>query len=121
MNYEDFVRKANRGPAGDDIQFYLDGMAEEHGEVFGVIKRMRRGDFGQDVQKSILKCGLKETLLKYSECRKKLILEIGDHHYYETKFLQKLGLTWDGIEFANISKLEKRIKNDTIVGKGDNR
>ncbi len=42
-NYEKFVRD-NSFSVSDDIQFYLDGMNEEYGEISGVIKRMRRGD-----------------------------------------------------------------------------
>ena len=121
MNYEDFVMDANRGPAGDDIQFYLDGMNEESGEINGVIKRMRRGDYGEKVQKSILDYGLRTTLYQFDKCREDLVLEIGDRHYYETKFLQKLGLNWDNIESLNIIKLKERMKKGTIVGKGDNR
>ena len=35
------------------FQFYLDGMSEESGEISGVLKRVRRGDYGTMAQEMI--------------------------------------------------------------------
>ena len=119
--YEEFVLASCRNPDNDRIQLYLDGMNEEHGEISGAIKRMRRGDFGYKVRMDIAINGLERTLNDVSDdpllqdmiemCRDAIIREIGDHHWYMTRFLQKLGLTWDVIEKANMEKINERDNN----------
>jgi len=105
-----------------DLQFYLDGMSEEHGELFGVFKRMRRGDYGE-FTKSLFKKKkqLGEILNIDYDALEDVVKEIGDRHWYETRFLQELGLSWEYIEKSNQDKLEKRKETKTLMGHGDNR
>jgi len=105
-----------------DLQFYLDGMSEEHGELFGVFKRMRRGDYGVWT-KQAFKDGLplKKILDFNSEALRDVKKELGDHHWYETRFIQELGYDWKHIEDVNMSKLDKRVETGTLMGKGDDR
>ena len=124
--YEKFVETSDSKPM--DVQFYLDGMNEEHGEISGVIKRMRRGDYnkldlkyGLTVSGYLTKFGLKETLDLFDKCMEDLVKEIGDHHWYQTRFNQTLGLSWNDIESLNVKKLKKRIKQNRIIGKGSYR
>ena len=120
--YENFCRKYDKGNM--DAQFYLDGIAEEHGEIFGVIKRVRRGDYDvfyrpEDYKPSafIKKYGIEKTVAKYYKIEHDLTLEIGDHHWYLTRLLQKLSLSWELVEDKNMEKLETRLDNDEIIGR----
>ncbi len=128
--YENFIKTTDlKVNADDDIQFYLDGMSEEHGEIYGVIKRMRRGDYDKmgieyaDVKVSVylIEHGLKPTLNKFPDCMYDLVKEIGDHHWYETRFLQVLELSWKSVDDVNMSKLKRRVTQGQIIGKGSDR
>lgn len=128
--YENFIKTTDlKVDASDDIQFYLDGMNEEHGEIYGVIKRMRRGDYDEmgmtcaDVKVStyLIQHGLKSTLHRFPDCMYDLVKEIGDHHWYETRFLQVLELSWKDIENINMSKIKIRFAQGKILGSGSNR
>ena len=50
-----------------------------------------------------------------------LVKEIGDHHWYETRFLQVLELSWKDIENINMSKIKIRFAQGKILGSGSNR
>ena len=119
--FEDYVTEHNHDPIGDVFQFILDGMAEENGELFSILKRMRRGDFGDDIAELVVKKGLRQTLLDDDFLMDKVVKEIGDRHWYETRFIQLLGKNWNDIESANMEKLRKREKNRCVRGSGDTR
>lgn len=127
--YEEFIKTTDlKVNADDDLQFYLDGYNEEHGEISGVIKRMRRGDYdktqftpGYKCSEYLIKYGLKEALTEFDECRDDLLKEIGDEHWYLTRFLQTIGISWDQVEQLNMMKLKKRVEQNIIIGKGSNR
>lgn len=130
-DYEKFVKTTDlKVDADDNIQFYLDGWDEEHGEVHGVIKRMRRGDYdevslekyGHKVSTFLIQFGLKKTLDKFPECKRDLVKELGDEHWYKTRFIQSgLNMDWSGIEGANMEKLKKRVEQGNLIGHGSNR
>ena len=127
-NYEEFVKTTDfKVDADDDIQFYLDGMNEEHGEIFGVIKRMRRGDYDDltidsvTVSKYLIKYGLKNTIIEFDKPRGDLLKEIGDEHWYLTRFLQVIGISWNQIKLLNMEKLKKRVSQNKIIGSGSYR
>jgi len=127
-NYEEFVKTTDlKVDADDDIQFYLDGMNEEHGEISGVIKRARRGDYDDIIideltaSRFLIKYGLKKTLIEFDKIREDLIKEIGDHHWYQTRFIQVIGLSWNNIEELNKIKLKCRLEKNQIIGSGSNR
>lgn len=128
--YEEFISTTDlKVDADDDLQFYLDGYNEEHGEISGVIKRMRRGDYdhldselqGWICSKYLMRHGLKETLKYFDQCRYDLLKEIGDEHWYLTRFLQVIGISWDQVEQLNMTKLKKRVEQNIIIGSGSNR
>ena len=121
MEYSDFIKTSDL--SNHDLQFYLDGMNEENGEINGVFKRARRGDYGMDCRYDF-EGGVKsiKTLLKmYPDVRSDLIKEIGDRHWYTVRFLQKMGSSLKEIEQINLKKIQKRKETDTLIGKGDNR
>lgn len=127
MNNEDFEKFVGNtdtrfhGPA--DLQFYLDGMNEENGEISGIFKRMRRGDYGQDIREYLE--DVDEKLIKIiaenPRIQVDILKEIGDREWYTTRFLQKIGANWSVVYNINKEKLLKRKQSGTIVGKGDER
>lgn len=110
--------KSNHG-----LQFYLDGMSEEGGEISGIFKRVRRGDYGEFAKAEIddPQKGLTWVVLHHSIIREDLLNEVGDRHWYTTRFLQQIGASWSYVELLNQSKLMKREETGTILGKGDKR
>lgn len=127
MNNEDFEKfvgstdTQKHGPV--ELQFYLDGMNEENGEISGVFKRMRRGDYGQDIRKYMLDVDEKllNVILANPKIRLDIIKEIGDREWYTTRFLQNINSKWSEVYKVNKNKLDKRLEKNMIVGKGDER
>jgi len=120
LDYEDFVKTTD--VSNHDIQFYLDGMNEENGEINGIFKRIRRGDYGNDIR-SLIESGerLSYVITLDDEIMNDLLKEIGDRHWYTTRLLQQLHVTWGDIEKINMEKLKKRKETNTILGSGDKR
>ncbi len=124
--YEKFTESTD--VSNHSMQFYLDGMSEEGGELSGVLKRIRRGDYdtGKDttdtkVSEIIERLGLEYVLLNFPEIRKDIISEIGDRHWYTTRFLSNIGINWNEVMDYNKSKLVKRKEDGTIMGHGEER
>ena len=110
------------------LQFYLDGMSEESGEINGVLKRVRRGDYdtGKDttdtkVSEIIERLGLNYVLFNFPDILNDLLDEMGDREWYTQRFLNNLGLTFEDLMERNAKKVIGRKKNGTILGKGDKR
>ncbi len=118
-NYEKFVSTTDL--SGHGIQFYLDGMVEETGEVVGVFKRVRRGDYGEWAKKKAEEEGIDAVIKAFPEVKKDLMKELGDVHWYGTRLLQVMETDWVTIRQMNLDKLKKRKKTGTIMGQGDNR
>lgn len=121
MLYEEFVKTTDL--SNHDLQFYLDGMNEENGEISGIFKRARRGDYGAII-KSKLEDGIwsmKLILDINPDIKNDLLKEIGDRHWYTTRLLQVLGSSMVEVEEINLNKLKKRKLTGTLIGKGDNR
>ncbi len=98
-------------------------MNEENGEISGVLKRVRRGDYGEDAKIEIddPERGLKWVISTYADIKLAIIKEIGDRHWYTTRLLQEIGQSWEVVEQTNISKLSTRKKKGVIMGHGDER
>lgn len=121
LNYEDFVKTTDK--SNHNLQFYIDGMNEENGEISGIFKRVRRGDYG-DIAKHAIDDharGMRWVLANFEDVFKDLIKEIGDRHWYTTRLLQEMGVSWLYVEKINLEKLDKRNKTGKILGHGDNR
>lgn len=120
MKYAEAITKTDI--SNKTIQFYLDGMSEEAGEVSGVLKRVRRGDYGKGAQKLIeSKDGVRKVLEKYPKVKQDLFHEIGDEHWYGTRLITELGLTWRDIETMNTTKVKRRKREGTTMGEGSHR
>ena len=106
------------------LQFYLDGMSEESGEINGVLKRVRRGDYDttdDKVSEIIERLGLNYVLFNFPDILNDLLDEIGDREWYTVRFLNNLDLTFMDVLERNAKKVIGRKKDGTILGKGDKR
>lgn len=121
MDYEDFVKTTDI--SNHNLQFYLDGMAEEHGELMGVFKRCRRGDYGKVVKEAMddPARGLEWVIENNSEVKKAVQKELGDYGWYRTRFIQENNWTRDLIDSINQDKLSTRKEKGKIMGHGDER
>jgi len=81
------------------------GLCEEVGEVFGVLKRMERGDFAGNI----------------GEFGARLHKELGDTLWYLSQVAADNNWTLNDIAETNLDKLESRKIRGTILGVGDNR
>jgi len=116
LNYEDFVKTTDISNHG--LQFYLDGMNEENGEISGVLKRVRRGDYGKDAKSAIddSYAGIKWVIQNFPDIKMDLLKEIGDRHWYTIRFLQEIGETWNFVKQINQNKLTNRKDKGVIMG-----
>jgi len=104
------------------FQFYLDGMSEESGEISGVLKRVRRGDYGDQAQELIeAPDGVLKVLENFPDAKEDFLQEVGDREWYTNRALNRLGLTLGDILAKNAEKVKGRKKDGTILGKGDKR
>jgi len=117
--YEKFTESTDI--SNQSIQFYLDGMSEEGGELSGIFKRIRRGDFGENAKRDVEERGLYYVIETFSEIKKAIISEIGDRHWYTTRFLTKIRVSWNDVMDYNKGKLVKRDADGTIIGHGEER
>ena len=119
LDYFNFVGTTDK--SNHNLQFYLDGMNEEIGEISGIFKSIRRGDYGVDAKHDIDIKGLSWVVLRNENIREDLLKEIGDAHWYMTRMLQQIKASWDLVETINKNKLTKREETNTILGRGDDR
>jgi len=120
IDYEDFCESTDI--SNQSLQFYLDGMNEENGEISGIFKRIRRGDYGEEAKGIMAMQNDLEWIIKNVKgVRTDILKEIGDRHWYTTRFLQKIDADWQMVESVNVDKLKKRVDDGTLMGKGDNR
>ena len=104
------------------FQFYLDGMSEESGEISGVLKRVRRKDYGAEAQEIIeAPDGVLKVLENFPDVLEDFLQEVGDREWYTNRALSRLGLTLGDVLQMNAIKVKRRIDNGTIRGKGDKR
>ncbi len=120
--YEKIIEETD--VSNHSLQFYLDGMSEESGEINGVLKRVRRGDYDiqhTKVSELIEKLGLNYVLSNFPDILNDLLDELGDREWYTNRFLNNLGLTFEDLLERNAKKVIGRKNNGTILGKGDKR
>ena len=123
MELEEYEKIINETDISNkSFQFYLDGMSEESGEISGVLKRVRRGDYGSLAQELIEgHDGVLKVLENFPDVKEDLLQEIGDREWYTNRALNRLGLTLGEVLQMNAIKVKRRIDNGTIRGKGDKR
>jgi len=118
--YEKIIEETD--VSNKSFQFYLDGMSEESGEISGVLKRVRRGDYGKIAQEMIeAPDGVLKVLQNFPEVKEDFLQEVGDREWYTNRALNRLGLTLGDVLDMNAKKVIGRKKDGTILGKGDKR
>ncbi len=102
--YEKIVEKSDLKSSvnNDHLAYALIGLIGEVGEFAEKLKRVYRKDHNLDENYKHL-----------------LALELGDVLWYLTKAARELGYSLEQIAKMNIEKLEKRLKENKIRGKGD--
>ena len=119
MSYEEFIETTDI--SNHELQFYLDGMSEEHGELIGIFKRVRRGDYGEEAKRDIEVEGIQYVIENYPAITKDVQKELGDYDWYKLRFEQNLGWSRKMIDKINWDKLAKRKEVGKIMGHGDER
>lgn len=89
----------------DNLLYLGLGLTNESGEVAGDCKKLIRDDGG------ILTPERKESLTK----------ELGDVLWYLSQMCQELGISLETVATANLAKLRKRQRDNTLHGSGDDR
>jgi len=118
--YEKIIKETDI--SNKSFQFYLDGMSEESGEISGVLKRVRRGDYGSLAQELIEGFdGVLKVLENFPDVKEDFLQEVGDREWYTNRALHRLGLTLEDVLDKNAKKVIGRKNNGTIRGKGDKR
>jgi len=118
--YEKIIEETD--VSNKSFQFYLDGMSEEAGEISGVFKRVRRGDYGKKAQDMIEKSnGVLRVLTIFPKIKEDFLQEVGDREWYTNRALQRLQLTLGDVLQINATKVIGRKAKGTILGKGDKR
>tara|TARA_Y100001970_G_C14008828_1_gene737324 strand:+ start:167 stop:484 length:318 start_codon:yes stop_codon:yes gene_type:complete len=100
--YQEFVASIKRYPLEYKMLYPTLGLCGEAGEVAEKVKKHIR-----DGKKE----NFKETITK----------ELGDVLWYLSALAGDLGITLQEVADTNKTKLEERLKNNTIHGDGDNR
>ena len=113
MYMNDYQTAARRTAMGNSLDHFVMGLAEEAGEVAGVMKRFHRGDEKYRVPDTF---GIISPFAK-----EKLIDEIGDVLWYIAMIADELEVDLEFVANRNISKLADRKKRNVITGSGDNR
>lgn len=110
MNINDYQKKcmttAQFPNVGENIIYPLIGLVGEAGELANKYKKHLRGDY---------------KLVIGGRDAHDLSKELGDVLWYVAVLADALGYTLEEIAKSNLEKLEKRQKQGTIKGSGDNR
>lgn len=118
MYMNDYQTAARRTAMGNSLDHFVMGLAEEAGEVAGVMKRFHRGDEKYVVRES-------KGYLRYDTlspaAKEKLADEAGDVLWYIAMIADELEIPLEEIAQRNINKLADRAARKVIKGSGDNR
>jgi len=101
--YQDLALETAVYGEGKVLTYPILGMLGEAGEVANKYKKVLRGDY------------------KIEEVREALLDECGDVLWYLNATIRDLGGDLESVCSNNIKKLQRRRKNGTILGSGDNR
>jgi NTP pyrophosphatase (non-canonical NTP hydrolase) len=104
-DYQLWTERTAIYPKDESIIYTTIGLANEAGEVLGVVKKMMRDDGN----------------VLTEEKRKKLIDETADVAWYMARICTELGISLEELFDVNVAKLEDRLKRNVIQGSGDNR
>lgn len=107
-NIDEYQKEISKTDVSDhELDFYLAGMVEEMGEIAGIIKRIRRGDYNE--------YELSEYTIKVQD---RLVEELGDLSWYKENFTKKIGINSSFVLKTNLEKINRRQKEGKILGEG---
>ena len=104
-DYQNRARETAVYPYEDGLTYTALGLCGEAGEVAEKIKKFIRGDSRYEEE------GINQILLP----------ELGDVLWYLANLAYEIGYTLEEVAQNNIDKLNKRMKENTIKGSGDDR
>jgi NTP pyrophosphatase (non-canonical NTP hydrolase) len=110
MTFDEYQKQAlttviSTGDEFKDLLHWVLGMTGESGEVAEKMKKIIRD---------------KNSMIT-AEDKQELAKELGDVLWYLAVFAHDLGVSFDKVAEANISKLQSRHKRGVLGGSGDNR
>lgn len=105
-DYENFVVSTQKFPKDVAKEYLVLGLVSEAGEVAGVWKRVLRQDAANTDSEYV---------------REQMLQELGDVLWYVTALCLQNNVSLEELISINTEKLAKRLENNTIKGKGDNR
>jgi NTP pyrophosphatase (non-canonical NTP hydrolase) len=109
MNMNEYQEKAMEFAVFESAHYPFYALAEEVGEVLGLVAKAERGD------------DLIERFGSREATREKVVKELGDVLWQLQACCLVLGLTLEEVAEANIAKLEDRKARDVLKGSGDDR
>ncbi len=101
--YRDFTRDLATYPPENEMDYLVNGLTSEAGEVSGKVAKYYRGDYDR-------------TELKHHVTK-----ELGDLLWMTVRLADHFGLTVEDIILGNMTKLKDRLDRGVIQGDGDNR
>jgi NTP pyrophosphatase (non-canonical NTP hydrolase) len=104
QDYQQLAKETAVFPKGNEKSYVALGLAEEAGEVAGVVKRLMR-----------------EDAISEEELRNKLVKEMGDVLWYLAAVGWVFGVTLEEVARTNLAKLDDRAKRGVLKGSGDDR
>lgn len=104
--YQEKALKTAIFPRDNEIPYLALALCGEAGEVADKVKKVIRD---------------KDKNFNDQETRLNLAMEVGDCLWYLANIAKSLGFTLYEIAFLNIDKINRRKKNGTLQGSGDNR
>ena len=105
---------------GDNVEYPFMALAEEAGEVLGKINKFMR-KHNCTANDAILGAGRTPAYQREKDLREDLIKELGDAYWNISACCVELDISIEELQESNLEKLAGRVKNNTIVGSGDNR
>lgn len=114
MNMNDYQTAARKTAMGNSLDHFVMGLAEEAGEVAGVMKRFHRGDERYRFTRSVF-----TDLSPFA--KEKLLDELGDALWYIAMIADELETPLVDVALRNVNKLADRRMRGVITGSGDTR
>ena len=109
MNFAEYQKQASKFAVYPERLYPFLGLAEEVGELVGLVAKGERGDYPF------------ESLGSHGKRSEALMKEAGDVLWQLSQCLEELDLSMQVVAEMNLKKLEDRQQRGVLKGSGDNR